>query len=98
MKKLLIIIPVLITLMLCIPQLSRLHSTEKPVNKSINLSIYSNNNYSLAAYDNTIASVRITVYKVVDKKYTPVYEKTLGSMQLKQFPDVQNAMSSSVTL
>jgi len=98
MKKLLIIIPVLITLLLCIPQLSRLHPTEKPVNKSINLSIYSNNNYSSAAYDSSIAFVHITVSKVVGGTYTTIYDKVLNSMQLKQFPNMQNALSSSLTI
>jgi len=98
MKKALIIIPVLITLLLCAPQVSKLFQTEKPVNKSINLSIYRENNYSSAAYDSTIASVHITLYKVVGNKYTTVYEKSLNSMQLNQFPDMQNAINSSLTI
>jgi len=98
MKKALIIIPILITLLLCAPQATRLFQAEKPVNKSINLTIYKENNYASAAYDNTMASVHITVYKVHGNQYSTVYEKTLSSMQLKQFPDVQNAINSSLTL
>src|SRR5207253_4880060 len=98
MKKFITILPILITFILAVHQVVKLHPTEKPVNKSINLSIYRENNYSSAAYDSTIASVHLTLYKVVGNKYTTVYEKTLSSMQLKQFPDMQNAMNSSLTI
>jgi len=98
MKKLLIILPMLIALLLCAPMAARLFKTEAPVKKSINLSIYRDDTYASAAYDSTIASVHITLYKVVGNQYTPVYEKTLNSMQLKQFPDMQNAMNSSLTI
>jgi hypothetical protein len=38
------------------------------------------------------------VSKVVDNKCTTVYDKTLTSMQLQQFPDVQNALNSTFTV
>src|SRR5689334_22057291 len=98
MKKFIIILPVFIAAIVCLSQVVKLQPAEKPVNKSINLSIYRDNNYSSAAYDSTIASVHITVYKVVGDKYTTVYEKTLSSMQLQQFPEAQNAMNSSLTV
>lgn len=98
MKKLLIILPVLMTLLLCASQAKKLSPTEKPISKSINLSIFRENNYSSAAYDSTIASVHITVSKVVGDKYTTVYDKTLSSMQLQQFPEMQNAISNSLTI
>ena len=98
MKKFISILPILITFVLAVQQVIKPHSTDKQVNKSINLSIYRENNYSSAAYDSTMASVHITLYKVVGNKYTTVYEKTLSSMQLKQFPDVQNAINSSLTI
>jgi len=98
MKKLIIILPVFIVAIVCLSFVGKPRTTTKPVNKSINLSIYSNNNYSSAAYDSTIAFVHITIYKVVGSKYTTVYEKTLNGMQLKQFPDMQNAMNSSLTI
>src|SRR3954447_14900930 len=98
MKKFISLLPILITFVLAVQQVLKPHPTDKPVNKSINLSIYRENNYSSAAYDSTMASVHITLYKVVGNKYTTVYEKTLSSMQLKQFPDMQNAMNSSLTI
>ena len=98
MKKFIAILPILITFLLAVQQVVKQHPTEKPVSKSINLSIYRENNYSSAAYDSTMASVHITLYKVVGNEYTTVYEKTLSSMQLKQFPDMQNAMNSSLTI
>src|SRR5689334_2924103 len=98
MKKLFIILPVLLTLLLCVSQAKKLSPTEKPISKSINLSIFRENNYSSAAYDSTIASVHITVSKVVGDKYTTVYDKTLSSMQLQQFPEMQNAISNSLTI
>lgn len=98
MKKLLLIFPVLTTLLLFVPQFKSLHTAEQPVNKSINLEIYRENNYASAAYDSTIASVHITVCKVAGNKSTPIYEKTFNGMQLKQLPDVQNAMNSSFTI
>jgi hypothetical protein len=98
MKKLIIILPVLIAVIICLSFAAKQHPTEQPVSKSINLSIYSNNNYSSAAYDSTIASVHITVYKIAGNKYISVYEKTLNGMQLKQYPDMQNATNSSLTI
>jgi hypothetical protein len=98
MKKYIAILPILITFLLSLFQIAKVHKTEKPVEKSINLSIYRENNYSSAAYDSTIASVHITVSKVVDNKCTTVYDKTLTSMQLQQFPDVQNALNSTFTV
>src|SRR3954451_14853379 len=98
MKKFIAILPILITFILAVQQVIKHRPTEKQVSKSINLSIYRENNYSSAAYDSTIASVHITLYKVVGNEYTTVYEKTLNSMQLKQFPNMQNAMNSSLTI
>lgn len=98
MKKFITILPILITFLLAMQQVVKPHPTEQPVNKSINLTIYKENNYASAAYDNTMASVHITVYKVHGNQYSTVYEKTFSSMQLKQFPDVQNAINSSLTL
>jgi len=98
MKKFILILPVLIAIIVCFSQFTKVHPAEKPVNKSINLSIYSNNNYSSAAYDSSIAFVHITVSKVVGGTYTTIYDKVLNSMQLKQFPNMQNALSSSLTI
>jgi hypothetical protein len=98
MKKFISILPILITFVLAVQHVVKPHPKDKPVNKSINLSIYRENNYSSAAYDSTMASVHITLYKIVGDKYTTVYEKTLSSMQLKQFPDMQNAINSSLTI
>ena len=98
MKKFITILPILITFLLALQQIVKVHPTEKPVNKSINLSIYRENNYSSAAYDSTIASVHITLYKVVGNEYTTVYEKSFNSMQLKQFPEMQNAINSSLMI
>jgi hypothetical protein len=98
MKKFITILPILITFLLALQQIVKVHPTEKPVNKSINLSIYRENNYSSAAYDSTIASVHITLYKVVGNEYTIVYEKSLSSMQLNQFPDMKNAINSSLII
>ena len=98
MKKFIILLPVILTLLVCLAFSVKKQPVEQPINKSINLSIYRENNYSSAAYDSTIASIHVTVYKVVDNKCTPVCDKLFSGMQLKQFPEMQNALNHSITI
>ncbi len=71
---------------------------EKPVNKEINLSISSNNNYSSAAYDEAKASVHVVITKVSGSKQTVVLDKVYDAMQLKQIPTNGNAIYKNVTI
>ncbi len=98
MKKFFIIFPVILTLIAGAKELAKMYPAEKPVNKSINLSIYRDDNYSSAAYDSTIASVHITISKVTGSKLTVMYDKTLSSMQLNKFPGAQNALISNLII
>ncbi|CAN5276750.1 hypothetical protein BH11BAC6_BH11BAC6_11310 [soil metagenome] len=72
--------------------------TEKPVEKRIALSVYRANNYSSEVYNQTSAQVHIVVEKVSKHTRTIVWEKTLDTRLLKQYPTIDQAMSQNITI
>ncbi len=71
---------------------------EKPVSKEINFAIASNNNYSSAAYENSSATVHVTVIKVKAGKQIIVWEKNFDTLQLKKYPRLNQAYTQRVTI
>jgi hypothetical protein len=70
---------------------------QKIVNKSISFAIYKGDNYTSKVYDSTSAQVHIIVEKVSNKgEHTIVWENTLASKQLSQYPSMENALSQKV--
>ena len=70
--------------------------TDTPVQKSIDLAVYSANNYSSAAYNQTSAQVHIIVEKVSKHSRTIVWEKTMDARLLKQYPTADKAISQKI--
>ena len=70
--------------------------TDTPVEKSIDFSVYSVNNYNSAAYNHTSAQVHIIVEKVSKHSRTIVWEKTMDTRLLKQYPTADKAISQKI--
>jgi hypothetical protein len=71
----------------------------KPVNKNISFAVYKSNPYSAKVYDNTSAQVHIIVEKVNAKgQHTVVWNKTLDSKCLSQYPSIKNALRQKITI
>jgi hypothetical protein len=71
---------------------------DTPVEKSIDFSVYSANNYNSAAYNHTFAQVHIIVEKVSKQTRSIVWEKTMDARLLKQYPTADKAISQKVTV
>ena len=66
--------------------------------KEIALTIATTNNYTARAYDNAMASVHVTVYKISGKNQTIVWEKTFDTLQLKKYPNINQALPERVAI
>ena len=98
MKKLIIFLPILFIVTLVFPNnLSWFHHSQK-VNKEIKLSIFTQNNYSSAAYDDAQATVAVTVSKVMDNKKLIISRQSFTALQLKQFPSAINAITKQLSI
>ena len=98
MKKITIIFTLVVAATVAVFAATNWYQKEQPVNKEINLSISSNNNYSSAAYDEAKASVHVVITKVSGSKQTVVLDKVYDAMQLKQIPTTGNAINKNVTI
>ena len=71
----------------------------KTVNKNISFVVYKSNPYTSGVYNNTSAEVHIIVEKVNTKgQRTIVWDKTLDSKCLSEYPSVGNAVKQTVTI
>lgn len=70
--------------------------TEKPVEKSIAFSVYRENNYTSAVYDQTSAKVHVVVEKVGKHSRTIVWEKTMDAKQLRQYPTADSPIVEKI--
>jgi len=70
--------------------------TEKPVEKSIAFSVYRANNYTSDVYNQTSARVHIIVEKVGKHHRSIVWEKTIDTRLLKQYPTADKAMFQKI--
>ena len=73
-------------------------SPAQPVSKNISFAIYKSASYNSSVYDGTCAQVDIKIEKVKGNERTVVWQKTLTALQLKQYPDISNAISQSITI
>ncbi len=98
MKKLIIILPVLFIVTLVFPNnLSFFKSTQK-VTKEINLSIFTENNYTLPAYNNQEVTIQVTVSKVKNNQQVILSKQVFTPLQLKQFPTAANAINTKMNV
>ncbi len=98
MKKLIIILPVLFIVTLVFPNNLSLFRSAQNVNKEINLSIFTDNNYRLAAYDNQQATIEVTVSKVKNNQQVILSKQVFTPLQLKQFPTASNAINTKLNV
>ena len=70
----------------------------KPVDKQVQLTIYSNNDYSAEAYNEALASVHVVVTKVKGSSKKIVWEKTFTALPLKNYPTLGNAFTQQVNI
>jgi hypothetical protein len=69
------------------------------VNKNISFAVYKGSSYASGIYNNTSAQVHIIVEKVNTKgQRTTVWDKTLDSKNLSQYPSAENALKQNVTI
>ncbi|WP_153800630.1 hypothetical protein [Foetidibacter luteolus] len=79
-------------------QVGELINPEKPVTKDISLAVYAGSNYNSKIYDESVAKLHVTVYKVRGKKESIVWQKSFDAMELKELPDCSNALSQEVRI
>jgi hypothetical protein len=79
-------------------QITNIFLTEKPVSKTINLSIARDTNYNEKAYDMSKASVRVVIFKVRNNKQIIVWQKVYDTLPLKSYPTLANALQNKVTV
>ena len=69
------------------------------VNKNISFAVYKSTPYTSAVYNNASASVHIIIEKVDTRgQHTKVWDKTLNSKYLSQYPSVENALKQNITI
>src|SRR6476620_7671426 len=69
------------------------------VSKNISLAVYKGSSYTSGVYNNTSAQVHITVEKVnIKGQHTIVWDKTLDSKYLSQYPSAENALKQNITI
>src|SRR5205085_1166522 len=98
MKKLSIFLPILFVVTLVFANKLFSGSTSNMVNKKIDLAIYTDNNYSSAAYDSSLAQVEVTVTRVNGNSSYTALTKTYDAKQLKQFATEKNAETDLVNI
>jgi exosome complex RNA-binding protein Rrp42 (RNase PH superfamily) len=69
---------------------------QSSADKTINMQVYTTNNYSSKVYDGSTAALYISVNKTAKNKSEVVMEKTFPSMPLQYFPDAVNAFKDSI--
>ena len=69
---------------------------ESAADKTINMAVFTSNDYTAKIYEGTTAGLSITVKKTQLEKNVVVLEKTFPSMPLQFFPDAVNAFKDSI--
>ena len=70
----------------------------KTMNKEITLSIAPENNYTSAAYTDARATVHVVVTKVRGNVETIVWDKVFDTIQLKNYPRLNQAFTEDVKI
>src|SRR4051812_23349182 len=91
MKKLSIFLPIMFVVTLVFANQLFSGSTSNLVNKKIDLAIFTDNNYSYATYDSSLAQVEVTVERVSGNSSYTALSKTYDEKQLKQYATTKNA-------
>lgn len=73
-------------------------SNNKAVSKNISFALYKGDNYSSDIYNNTSATVHITITKVRGTHRDIVWDKNFDARLLKQYPSLKEAITQRVTV
>jgi hypothetical protein len=98
MKKLSIFLPILFVVTLVFANKLFSGSTSNLVNKKIDLAIFTDNNYSSAAYDSSIAQVEVIVQRVSNNSSYTALTKTYDAKQLKHYTTDKNSETDIVNI
>ena len=99
MNKYLVWLPALMVLGAVMYKQVKQATESKFVNKNISFAVYKGSSYTSGIYNNTSAQVHIIVEKVTTKgQHTIVWDKTLDSKYLSQYPSAENALKQNVTI
>jgi len=100
MKKIKFLTPIIVAAAVAVYTLSgsikEVVTPAKPVEKNISFALFKGNDYNADVYNNTSATVHITIEKVSSKGRTTVWEKTFDAQTLKQYPSLQQAIAQTV--
>src|SRR5690349_22561773 len=98
MKKLFICLPILFVVTLVFANKLFYSNASTLVNKEISLAISTDNNYSSAAYDSSLAQVEVTVKRINGKSSYTTLTKTYDAMQLKQYASASKAATEKISI
>lgn len=99
MKKclLLVMVPILFSVALQ-GNVRNMINPEKPVQKTIQFSIYASSNYKKALYNHSKAKVLLSVWKYHGSSKTPVWQTIVDAGKLKNYPAADNALFREVSV
>ena len=70
----------------------------KTVSKTINMAVFTDNNYTSKIYDIATAALTVTVKKVDKNNTETVFEKSFPALALKFFPGAINAFKEAIEI
>ena len=74
------------------------HSVKKPVDKNVNVEIYKTASYVSPAYENTFATLEVTVVRVNGNKKDTAFQHTFQPKQLKDYPASDKPLVQTITI
>ena len=81
---------------LVFPNNISIFSSYQQVQKDINISMFTNNDYNFAAYKDAKASVEVVISKVNGNRVTVLNKTSFSALQLKQYPTAAKAVIGKV--
>ncbi len=97
MKKYLLIIAVAAAvIMLSFSCKSKMAVAEKAIDKTIDMAVFTNSNYTSKVYDDATAGLTVTVKKAKKNATEIVWEESFPSLALKLFPAAINAFVEAI--
>ncbi len=73
-------------------------ASEKTVSKTINMAVFTSNDYNAAIYNASTAGLKVTITKAKGNKTETVWEKSFPSIALKFFPGAVNAFKEAIQI
>ena len=73
-------------------------TTENKATKTIDMQVYAAGNYSSAAYNNSNASLHVTVTRLKDSNKEIVWQMDYPALELKAFPENINAFKQQINI